>query len=298
VSVLLSHTPLCSLLCHTHHLRFRFFVDENINKTGVSLYAIFDGHGGIFAAEYCRSNLIMSLYNKLIETMDVVNGKVPAKSASCTENNNDRKEDNKENIEDSQPSLLVQRRKSIKKTLSQEDYDSSTPIDSDLLGHGKLSQQRGPITKETLLNRSNSNRVKKEKEKPKILDAQCYVDKGAVNFGKLITDLVLAADYDLVEKAKKESNVAGTTALIAIIYRNQLIVGNVGDSRGVMCDSKNNAIPLSFDHKPQQTREHKRIKENGGFIEFKGVWRVAGILATSRGLSTLFLLLTILLNLV
>jgi protein phosphatase 1L len=269
----------------SHHLGFRFFVDENVNQTGVSLFAIFDGHGGTFAAEFCRSNLIMSLYNKLIETMDVVNGKGPAKSAAC-DNNNDKKEDNKENTDEtnkSQPTL-VQRRKSLKKTLSQEDYDSSTPIDSDLLGHGKLSQQRGPITKETLLNRSNSNRVKKEKEKPKILDAHCYIDKGAVNFGKLITDLVLAADYDLVEKAKKESNVAGTTALIAIVYKNQLIVGNVGDSRGVMCDAKNNAIPLSFDHKPQQTREHKRIKENGGFIEFKGVWRVAGILATSRGL--------------
>lgn len=32
----------------------------------------------------------------------------------------------------------------------------------------------------------------------------------------------------------------------------RLIVANVGDSRGVMCDSRGNAIPLSFDHKPQQ----------------------------------------------
>lgn len=32
----------------------------------------------------------------------------------------------------------------------------------------------------------------------------------------------------------------------------KLIIANVGDSRGVMCDGKGNAIPLSFDHKPQQ----------------------------------------------
>ena len=81
-----------------------------------------------------------------------------------------------------------------------------------------------------------------------------------------------------------QTNVAGTTALIAIIHKTQLFVANVGDSRGVMCDSKGNAIPLSFDHKPQQTRELKRIQEAGGFIAFKGVWRVAGILATSRAL--------------
>lgn len=33
-----------------------------------------------------------------------------------------------------------------------------------------------------------------------------------------------------------------------------------------------------------QTREHQRIKDAGGFIGFNGVWRVAGILATSRAL--------------
>lgn len=33
-----------------------------------------------------------------------------------------------------------------------------------------------------------------------------------------------------------------------------------------------------------QMRERKRIKEAGGFITFNGVWRVAGILATSRAL--------------
>lgn len=79
-------------------------------------------------------------------------------------------------------------------------------------------------------------------------------------------------------------NVAGTTVLIAVIQNARLVVANVGDSRGVMCDSKGNAIPLSFDHKPQQTRELKRIQEAGGFIAFKGVWRVAGILATSRAM--------------
>lgn len=63
-----------------------------------------------------------------------------------------------------------------------------------------------------------------------------------------------------------------------------MVVANVGDSRGVMCDSRGNAIPLSFDHKPQQVRERKRIHEAGGFIAYKGVWRVAGILATSRAL--------------
>lgn len=81
-----------------------------------------------------------------------------------------------------------------------------------------------------------------------------------------------------------KENVAGSTLLLAVLYKTQLIVANVGDSRGVMCNAKGNVIPLSFDHKPQQTRELKRIQEAGGFVQFKGVWRVAGILATSRAL--------------
>jgi protein phosphatase 1L len=47
-------------------------------------------------------------------------------------------------------------------------------------------------------------------------------------------------------------HITGTTALIALLEGSQLVVANVGDSRGVMCDSKGSAIPLSFDHKPQQ----------------------------------------------
>lgn len=39
-------------------------------------------------------------------------------------------------------------------------------------------------------------------------------------------------------------------------------------------------LPLHF----VQLKEHKRIKEAGGFITFNGVWRVAGVLATSRAL--------------
>ena len=71
---------------------------------------------------------------------------------------------------------------------------------------------------------------------------------------------------------------------MALIANNQLIVANVGDSRGVMCDAKGRTIELSHDHKPHLAQERKRIKKAGGFITFNGVWRVAGVLATSRAI--------------
>lgn len=46
--------------------------------------------------------------------------------------------------------------------------------------------------------------------------------------------------------------ILGSTALIVLVEGTTLFVANVGDSRGVMCDKKGNAIPISFDHKPQQ----------------------------------------------
>ncbi|XP_010294580.1 PREDICTED: protein phosphatase 1L-like, partial [Phaethon lepturus] len=77
---------------------------------------------------------------------------------------------------------------------------------------------------------------------------------------------------------------SGTTCLIALLSDKELIVANVGDSRGVLCDKDGNAIPLSHDHKPYQLKERKRIKRAGGFISFNGSWRVQGILAMSRSL--------------
>ena len=63
-----------------------------------------------------------------------------------------------------------------------------------------------------------------------------------------------------------------------------LWVANVGDSRGVMSCGPEEVIPLSYDHKPSQIKERKRIEEAGGFVAMNGVWRVQGILATSRAM--------------
>lgn len=246
----------------------RFVLNDNINDTGVSLVAVFDGHGGEFAANYAKEKLATSLYNKVIEIKDLISGKVPTKKEiEC---------DEKKDPEKPTTPNLHERRKSFKKTTSITDECIKGPkeiTDTELLT--KLDNLR-TVTREV---RPTKPEVYKE------IPTTTYFDrKGKIDYGKLITDEVLAADRSLIETAKKTMDVAGTTALIAILEGSKLVVANVGDSRGVMCDSKGNVIPLSFDHKPQQMRERKRIKEAGGTVIFNGVWRVAGILATSRAL--------------
>lgn len=58
---------------------------------------------------------------------------------------------------------------------------------------------------------------------------------------------------------------AGCTANVAVIYKNELIVANAGDSRCVLC-SKGNVIEMSTDHKPDLEKEKERIIKAGGFV--------------------------------
>ena len=46
--------------------------------------------------------------------------------------------------------------------------------------------------------------------------------------------------------------ILGTTLLLSILDDSTLWVANVGDSRGVLKNTKGEVIPLSFDHKPSQ----------------------------------------------
>ncbi|KAL5280861.1 PPM1L family protein [Megaselia abdita] len=267
----------------------RFIIEENVNNnTGISLFAVFDGHGGEFAADFARDILIKNIFLKIQEIKLVLNQEglkqqfesSPYMNRKFSQKTCENKE-NKINNND----VASQRRASFKKSISNADDSTltkDTPLESDIYTQ-KINSLIRPLGSNNLFN-INNNDLSKQKAPPPKYEAHCYLENGKVNFGKLISDEVLAADYKLVEAAKKTTNIAGTTALIAILDGSKLIVANVGDSRGVMCDSKGNAIPLSFDHKPQQVRERKRINEAGGFIAFRGVWRVAGILATSRAM--------------
>ncbi|XP_049868958.1 uncharacterized protein LOC126368836 [Pectinophora gossypiella] len=248
------------------HMEDRFIINENINNTGISLFAIFDGHGGEFAANYAKDHLIQNLFNKIVELNAFKDGKLIATPKETADES--KKDEGKEK------DAAVERKTSFKKSASTaEDTSKKEITDPQLLA--QLSKAR-PITREV---RPTTTPIKTV-----VVPLTSYMDKGKINYGKLLTDEVLAADRLLVEAAKRSMNVAGTTALIAIMEGNHLTVANVGDSRGVMCDSRGNAIPVSFDHKPQQVREQKRIEAAGGYIAFNGVWRVAGILATSRAM--------------
>ena len=114
-----------------------FIIEENINNnTGISFFAIFDGHGGEFAADFAKEILVGNIYNKVIETTRLLNLEkqqdTKSQSAANAGANDDygefdespylkrrqaagsrKDETNKEN---SEPGVGVNRRDSLRKT--------------------------------------------------------------------------------------------------------------------------------------------------------------------------------------
>ncbi|KAI3458657.1 hypothetical protein Pfo_015321 [Paulownia fortunei] len=80
----------------------------------------------------------------------------------------------------------------------------------------------------------------------------------------------------------------GSTAVVAVVAPDKIIVSNCGDSRAVLCRN-GVAIPLSVDHKPDRPDELNRIQEAGGRVIFWDGPRVLGVLAMSRAIGDNYL---------
>ncbi|KAK9103500.1 hypothetical protein Sjap_020754 [Stephania japonica] len=85
------------------------------------------------------------------------------------------------------------------------------------------------------------------------------------------------------DRAGFSSEIVGSTAVVAVLTPNRLLVANCGDSRAVLSRA-GRAIPLSSDHKPDRPDELERIEAAGGRVIFLNGARVLGILAMSRAL--------------
>ncbi|KAG8331343.1 Protein phosphatase 1L [Homalodisca vitripennis] len=210
---------------------------------------------GSFAANYARDNLINNLNNKVIELKKLIADGKSERSVIGKPPPSPKLDQKKGSGTEGGES--VSRKSSFRKTTSQADEcvkksAGGGGVITDPVLLEKLEALNRPITREVRPTRPSLSAAIPPPKVESYLDAGC-----AINYGRLLTDEVLAADRLLVEAAKKTMDVAGTTALIALLEGSRLIVANVGDSRGVMCDSKGNAIPLSFDHKPQQ--RHRKV---------------------------------------
>lgn len=73
---------------------------------------------------------------------------------------------------------------------------------------------------------------------------------------------------------------SGSTAVVVVLTPHHILCANAGDSRAIL-RRHGRVLPLSFDHKPSNIVERRRILAASGFVKRK---RVDGDLAVSRAL--------------
>ncbi|XP_057953663.1 probable protein phosphatase 2C 25 [Malania oleifera] len=118
----------------------------------------------------------------------------------------------------------------------------------------------------------------------------------AENMDKNILDEVGARDDEEIEEAVKKGYLntdsqflkedlrGGSCCVTALIRNGNLVVSNAGDCRAVISRG-GTAEALTSDHRPSREDEKDRIENLGGYVDCcRGVWRILGSLAVSRGI--------------
>lgn len=82
----------------------------------------------------------------------------------------------------------------------------------------------------------------------------------------------------------KDQRVAGSTATVALVRHDRVVVANCGDSRAILCRANGSTLDISRDHRPSRTTaagpaEIARVIASGGWVTDG---RVLGVLGVSR----------------
>ncbi|KAG7981308.1 hypothetical protein I3843_05G226400 [Carya illinoinensis] len=102
---------------------------------------------------------------------------------------------------------------------------------------------------------------------------------------------VMEACFGKMDEEVRDSGLGrtvGSTAVVAVVGEEVVVVANCGDCRAVMC-SGGVALALSTDHKPGRPDELNRIESAGGRVVNWNGQRVLGVLATSRSIGDHYL---------
>lgn len=112
----------------------------------------------------------------------------------------------------------------------------------------------------------------------KIIVAEAMRDE--VTIEEAVCNGYLKTDSEFLKK----QSTSGSCCVTALVKNGKLVVSNAGDCRAVLSVS-GTAEALTSDHRPSREDERERIQRLGGYVDFcRGLWRVQGSLAVSRGI--------------
>ena len=223
-----------------HICESRLYADERDTKLdlpGHSLFAVFDGHGGTFAAEYAGANMlrVLSRQTKFIEYAKFHHER-----------------------ETKEPLLAEAERVQYVRAgldlLEGAFRDAFVEIDCEIFKARRGQFEPDAYTPYHPPTEDDDN------------------DSSMAN-----------KSYSISNKrsAEVDDDDSGTTAVVVMITPHWILCANAGDSRAVASKQSGKAVPLSYDHKPDDSDEQRRIQAAGGHVSGG---RVEGDLAVSRGL--------------
>jgi len=271
---------------------------DYVNETqgiGIELYGVFDGHGSEKASLFTQRHLFKSIVARIAA---VVNG-TKTKGKSSSSSGLISLIDGSSKDSDSEKTCPASRSPAEEGNPTVEKENDGTCLNTpntlvNGAGECPATPKSTNTPKSTSAISTTTNQDHQLTKSPSQTSFASFLESNrrlASEVKSILREEILKLDQQLLTLGRKDIEFGGTTAVFAVRLHslNRLLVANVGDSRGVLCNSRGMTVPLSVDHKPQSPTEHKRIKKEGGFIKWNGVWRVGGILATSRALGDAFL---------
>jgi serine/threonine protein phosphatase PrpC len=223
---------------------------EKLSLPGHALFAVFDGHGGTFSAMYAGRNFlrILSSQPKWLEYAQMLQDSSVGRQQK-----------------------MATLEQALQQAFVETDYEIALAIKgsphphANQSYHDEVDHNQGGTGETNILDESG--------------DA---VMRDAAT--KAAADHVSALDDD---------GDSGTTACMVLITPDAYVCANAGDSRAIFSrrnptatvstplSQQRQAVALSYDHKPDDEPEERRIRAAGGYV---AGGRVEGDLAVSRGL--------------
>ena len=222
---------------------------NKIDLPGHGMFAVFDGHGGTYAAFYSGRNMlrVLSCQPKFVEYAKFI----------------------KERPEKEKDMTAQECAQYVRQGLDLLDgalCDAFVEIDKEIALALKGQKVEGADMPYNDDEQDHSGGV----AKPKKEDME----------GISATDPQASPTNSALQLLEEEGD-SGTTACVVLLTPEWVVCANAGDSRAVISRLGNKAVPLSYDHKPDDVEEQRRIRAAGGYV---AGGRVEGDLAVSRGL--------------
>mmetsp|Transcript_30876 Transcript_30876/g.72136 ORF Transcript_30876/g.72136 Transcript_30876/m.72136 type:complete len:387 (-) Transcript_30876:42-1202(-) len=250
--------------------------DAHITKPdlvdGVSLFGIFDGHGGKEVAAFCSQHMPSVLTNELKVSSSNGHSALPKAFHKMDD------------------MLRDERYRGELTTLSGKDKggDGEAAAAGAGAGAGAGAKKGQDSTAASQVRQSINTSLDDVKKKGKLSQKEAMEIMVKMMALQRLEGKGGGPGAAGGEDEAVGGTAAGAAANVVVVTRKEVIVANAGDSRSII-SVKGKAKELSFDHKPNNPTERARITNAGGWITdgANGHYRVNGNLNLSRSIGDL-----------